>query len=274
MESQQIRKNALPFAEIKNGRLYYEEHGAGEPLLLIPGLGGVGAFWRSQIDCLAHKFRVIVHDHRGTGKSTTSTSQYSVALMADDVLELMDHLHVDAASIVGHSTGGVIAQTIAAWHPKRVGDLVLSASWAYGDPYFRALFKLRLKVLETAGIEAYEQFGRLLRYPPWYFERKPEALEPTVPGESGTIDVISHRINALLEFDSRGFLSRIGARTLVIGALDDAVTPRYLWNELADGLGDARVVTLATGGHFCPQTQPEAYNKHLLDFLTSIASRN
>ncbi|WP_245451191.1 alpha/beta fold hydrolase [Borborobacter arsenicus] len=243
-------------------------------MLLIPGLGGVGAFWRSQIECLAQRFRVIVHDHRGTGRSETSTSQYSVALMADDVLELMNHLHLDTASILGHSTGGVIAQTIAAWHPKRIGDLVLSASWAYGDPYFRSLFKLRQTVLKSVGIEAYEQFGRLLRYPPWYFERNPEALTPTVPGESGTVEVISNRINALLDFDSRGFLSRISARTLIIGALDDAVTPRYLWDELAAGIGDAKVVTLATGGHFCPQTQPEYYNKHLLDFLASSSSRN
>lgn len=258
----------MPFAEIKNGRLYYEEHGSGEPLILIPGLGGVGAFWNSQVECLAQHFRVIVHDHRGTGRSETSFSECSVALMADDVLDLINHLEIKTTSIVGHSTGGVIAQTIAAWHPERVADLVLSASWAYGDAYFRSLFNLRLKILEAAGIDAYERFGRLVRYPTWYFEHRPEALEPPVPSESGTVELISSRINALLEFDSRGFLSRIGARTLVIGALDDVVTPSYLWNELAAGIGSAEVVTLATGGHFCPQTQTERYNKHLLDFLS------
>jgi aminoacrylate hydrolase len=272
--SQQLRTNTLPYVEIKNGRLYYEEHGTGDPLFLIPGLGGVGTFWNRQIECLAQHFRVIVHDHRGTGRSATSTSQYSIDLMADDVLELMDHLYLETASIVGHSTGGVIAQTIAAWHPKRVENLVLSASWAYGDPYFRNLFKLRLKVLETAGMEAYERLGRLLRYPPWYFEQKPEALEPSVLGESGTFDVISSRINALLEFDSRNFLSQIDARTLITGALDDAVTPSYLWRGLAAGIANAELAILATGGHFCPQTQPEVYNKHLLDFLTSSTSRN
>lgn len=259
-------KCVLAFADIENGRLHYEVLGHGRPLFLVSGLGGVGEFWRAQAERLARDFQVVLHDHRGTGRSETQTSDYTVELMANDVLALMDHLGVERASIVGHSTGGIIAQTMALSHPERVGDLVLSASWAHGDAYFRSLFGLRLAVLKGLGLEAYEQFGRLFRYPPWYFGEEPEALTPTV-GESGSEEIIASRIGVLLDFDSRAELPRISSRTLVIGAEDDAITPRYLWNELAQNIPNAVLTTLPTGGHFCPQTQPDLYHRHLHDFL-------
>ena len=64
------------------GRLYYETHGAGPPLLLVPGLGGLGAFWQPHIVPLAGRFMVVVHDHRGTGQSSLERIDFSVEQMA------------------------------------------------------------------------------------------------------------------------------------------------------------------------------------------------
>src|SRR5438477_8729822 len=100
----------MPNARIGDAEIYYEEAGSGPPLLLVPGLGGQGAFWAKQIADFSRDFRVIVHDHRGTGKSTWSKITYSVDQMADDVLKLMDALGVASAHFVGHSTGGAIGQ--------------------------------------------------------------------------------------------------------------------------------------------------------------------
>ena len=259
--------------EIDNGRLHYQQFGSGTPLLLIAGLGGVGGFWRSQVDCLAQHFCVVTHDLRGAGGSETSSADSSIRLMADDTLRLMDHLGLERAALVGHSTGGVIAQTIAAFSPERVSSLVLSSSWAKGDAYFNNLFRLRLDMLHTAGVEAYERFGRIVRYPPWYFERHPEALDVAGSSESGSVDVIAGRIEALLGFDSSNFLDRIVARTLIIGARDDAITPAYLWKPLHDGIEGSVLVELDTGGHFCPQTQAETYNMRLIEFLLAARDR-
>ena len=68
----------MPKIPIGDAELYYESTGDGPPLLLVPGLGGQGAFWAQQIPELARDFRVIVHDHRGTGQSTHSRINYSV----------------------------------------------------------------------------------------------------------------------------------------------------------------------------------------------------
>src|SRR5207253_4419109 len=103
---------SVPKANIGDAEIYYEEHGNGEPVLLVPGLGGVGVYWKPNLPALAAKFRAIVHDHRGTGQSTHSKIQYSVDQMTADLIKLMDHLKIEKAHLVGHSTGGAIGQTM------------------------------------------------------------------------------------------------------------------------------------------------------------------
>ena len=114
----------------------------------MPGLSGVGSFWAPQVADFKRDFRVVIHDHRGTGQSTHSRITYSVEQMAADVLKLMDALGIDAAHFVGHSTGGAIGQILAIEHPRRLKSLVLSATWAGPDPYFRRVFESRKDVLQ------------------------------------------------------------------------------------------------------------------------------
>ncbi len=89
---------------------------------------------------------------------------------------------------------------------------------------------------------------------------------PSAPGV-GDAPTIASRIQALLDFDSRDQLDRIKVETLLIGAIDDAVTPHHLWDELAEGIEGAKMVKLPEGGHFCPQTAADAYNTNVMNFL-------
>jgi hypothetical protein len=108
---------AMPTLSIGDAELYYEDTGSGEPLLLVPGLSGRGSFWANQVAELSRDFRVVIHDHRGTGAQRALAHPHSVEQMADDVLRLMDGLGIEAAHLVGHSTGGAIGQVIALEHP-------------------------------------------------------------------------------------------------------------------------------------------------------------
>src|ERR1051326_7530893 len=104
----------MPLMSLENGdELYFEVQGDGPPLLLVPGLGGVATFWQRHVPVLARSFTVVLHDHRGCGRSSHSRSiDYSIEQMADDACRLMDHLGIARAHYVGHSTGGVVGQTI------------------------------------------------------------------------------------------------------------------------------------------------------------------
>jgi aminoacrylate hydrolase len=260
----------VPTAHIGDADIYYEEAGSGPPLLLVPGLSGQGAFWLKQVPDFARDFRVIVHDHRGAGKSTWSRITYSVDQMAADVLRLMDQLGIASAHFVGHSTGGAIGQIIAQDHPRRLQSLVLSATWAGRDPYFRRLFDSRREILVKLGVESYLRASALALAPPWWVRDNDAALTEQhrqTAAASPPIEVLTSRIDAIVAFDRRARLGEIRTPTLVIVAQDDVVTPAFYSDELAARIPGAKLVVLDRGGHFVPQIVPEPYNAAVGGFL-------
>lgn len=259
----------MPIAPAADGGIFFESFGEGAPLLLISGLGGLGSFWREQVAAFAGTRRVIVHDHRGTGRSTRSRIQYSIEQMSRDALAVMGAVGVKRATIVGHSTGGAIAQYLAAHCPDRVNAVVLSSTWSRADAYMRALFETRAQVLRNAGSEAYQRLGRLLCFPPPYLASHPGLLE--VDAGIDDAEIVYSRISALLEFDSRPFLDQIRVPSLVIGARDDMITPPHLWVDLKRSLPTHHVELLEHGGHFCPQTVAAEYNDALGRFFRLCA---
>ena len=260
----------MPKMSIGDAELYYESTGDGPPLLLVPGLGGQGSFWAAQIPELARDFRVIVHDHRGTGQSTHSRIHYSVDQMADDLLRLMDALGIDSAHFVGHSTGGAIGQIIAQDQPARLRSLVLSATWAGQDPFFRRLFESRRETLLTSGVESYLRASVLMLAPPWWIRANDALLveqHRLTAAASPPVEVLVSRIDAIVRFDRRARLGEIRTPTLVIVAADDMITPRFFSDELAEGITGAKLVVLDAGGHYAPVCLPAPYNAAVGAFL-------
>ena len=260
----------MPKISIGDAELYYESTGNGPPLLLVPGLGGLGAFWARQVPDFARDFRVIVHDHRGTGASTHSRIRYTVEQMADDVLRLMDALKIDSAHFVGHSTGGAIGQVIAQDHPARIESLVLSATWAGPDPYFRRIFESRRETLVTCGVESYLRATVLMLAPPWWVRANDAALveqHRQTAAASPPVEVLASRIDAIVRFDRRARLGEIRTPTLVIVAADDMITPRLYSDELAGHITGAKLVVLGGGGHYAPVVLPAPYNAAVGAFL-------
>jgi len=260
----------VPKIDIGDAEIYYEERGSGPPLLLVPGLGGGGAWWRHQVEAFSPHFRVIIHDHRGAGQSTHSLIEYSVDQMASDVIKLMDGLGLEAAHYAGHSTGGAIGQTLAQDHPDRLLSLVLSATWPGPDAYFRRSFEMRKEILETLGIESYTRASMLMLMPPWWIAENDAAVEEQARTRSATdspVAVIVSRIEAIMAFDRRARLGEISLPTMVVCARDDRVTPIHQSDELARAIPGAEYVVLERGGHFSPVILPDQFNRPVLEFL-------
>ncbi|HVG79716.1 MAG TPA: alpha/beta fold hydrolase [Patescibacteria group bacterium] len=266
----------MPKASIGDAEIYYEESGQGEPLLLVPGLSGQGAFWSPQVADLSRDFRVVIHDHRGAGQSTHSRITYSVEQMADDVLKLMDALRIETAHFVGHSTGGAIGQVIALDHPRRLRSLVLSATWAGPDPYFRRVFESRKEVLQTLGLEAYLRASALFLMPPAWVSANDRVLTEqhrAALAGAAPIEVMTSRIDAIVRHDRRARLGEIRVPTLVIVAQDDMITPRFYSDELASRVPGAKLVVLDGGGHFAPVAAADSYNRAVGGFLRGLIGR-
>jgi len=255
--------------------LYYETHGEdgdAPPLLLVSGLGGISGFWTPHVERLSAHRRLVLHDHRGTGRSTPSQIDYSVEQMAADVIELMDHLDIEQADFLGHSTGGAIGQVIALDHPGRINRLVLSSTWAGHDPYFELLFEGCKRILQEVGDKAYMQSLLMAAYPPGWIRDNWQAIANVSPEDVKARVPDLHcgvsRIDAILRYDRRVDMEKIDVPTLVICARDDAVTPAYLSEELAGLIPDAELRLLDGGGHFYPTTEPEAFQCAVEAFLS------
>jgi aminoacrylate hydrolase len=263
----------MPAVSIGDADLYYEEAGAGPPLLLVPGLGGQGSFWISQVPAFSREYRTVIHDHRGAGRSTHSRIAYSVEQMADDTLRLMDALGIEAAHLVGHSTGGAIGQVIALEHPDRLRSLVLSATWAGPDPFFRRLFESRRQTLVDSGIEAYLRASVLFQATPRWVSENDEFIadiQRVTAAASAPVEVLVSRIDAILRHDRRLRLLEIRVPTLVIVARDDMITPPFYSDELAARIPGAKLVVLETGGHYAPAIHSEPYNGEIMRFLRGL----
>jgi aminoacrylate hydrolase len=261
----------VPQLRLSDGEsLYYETHGAGPAVLLVAGLGGLATFWNRHLDTLARQFTVVLHDHRGCGRSSHSRISYSVEQMARDVVELMDGLGIAKAHYVGHSTGGAIGQVLALDYAAKIDGLVLSSTLPAADIYVKRLFDVRSEALEKLGAEFYSKLGNLVLYPPSWLAQNFAALEavqarseiPATPTE-----IVKSRIAAVMRHDRTSDLPRIPHRTLVSCARDDAVTPAYLSEALARAIPNSRLVIFPTGGHFYNHVSPHEFERMVVEFL-------
>src|SRR3954451_2259288 len=121
-----MRNRAGPISWSEEGPL--EESGAGEPLLLIMGLGASSRLWYRLLPWLRPQYRVILLDNRGTGDSTPVRSRLTMESLAQDAVSVLDAAGADSAHVIGASMGGMIAQRVALDARERVRSLILACT--------------------------------------------------------------------------------------------------------------------------------------------------
>jgi aminoacrylate hydrolase len=260
----------MPQMPITNGSLYYEVHGEGPILFMVAGLGGVGSFWTPQLDAFAQRFKVILHDHRGTGQSSRDLITYSVAQMARDVLDLADGLAIDRFHYAGHSTGAAIGLELALHHRERLHTAVLSSGWARRDPWFSRCFETRATLLRHAGAAAYVRSQGLFLYPPWWVSQNDERLtqmEAEQLAHFPQAEIMLSRIAAITGYGPGEALGSIATPALVVCADDDHLTPPHLSLDMHRLIPGSDLAILPTGGHFNTVTRPADFNRAVLGWL-------
>lgn len=266
----------MPHVSIGDAEIYYTDQGAGTPVLLVAGLGGAGNYWDPQVAAFSARHRTIVHDHRGTGKSTFSRIDYTVGQMTDDLVRFMDALKIERAHIVGHSTGGAMGQALAIDHPDRVDGLVLFSTWTKADPFLRRSLEARRLLATAAGAEAYVAAIPIFLHSSWWVNENADLLaarDKTAAAAFPPVEIAASRIDGILAFDREADLGRITAPTLVLCARDDFATPFYYSETLVRAIRGARLVEFPTGGHASSQTMPDKFNAEVLGFLADLDAR-
>ena len=266
----------MPIVKVGDISMYYEVHGAGQPLLLIMGLGSDSSSWMLQTMEFSKSCQVIVFDNRGVGRTDAPDIPYSAKMMADDTAGLMEAIGIEVAHVLGMSLGGFIAQELAINHPKRVKSLVLATAAASMPPRTKqvestwaAAAKEGISRKTLLNLQAPFLFTENLFQMPDFLNMFIEgmAANPYPPPPHG----FARQVEACVEHDTRGRLDRIAAPTLVLVGREDLLLPVKVSEELASGIRNAKLVVLEGGGHGFNGEIADKFNKAVLDFLSHVA---
>ncbi|HWU95960.1 MAG TPA: pyrimidine utilization protein D [Sphingomonas sp.] len=255
------------------GGTYYELHGPedGEVVVLSPGLGGSASYWKPNLAALSAQYRVLLYDHIGTGRSGHGLPEaVNIDSISYDIQILMEMLGIRRAHFVGHALGGLIGLQTA-FQSDFVEKLVIVNGWAELDPHTRRCFDVRLALLRDSGPAAFVRAQPLFLYPADWISRNDALLEVEAAHQLAhfpPIENIERRIGAL--FDWSLWKDRANcASILVIGTEDDMLVPCEASRRLAAGLPQSGFRAVQWGGHACNVTDPETFNRIVLDFLRS-----
>jgi 3-oxoadipate enol-lactonase len=258
--------------EVNGERFAWREAGDGAVLVLLHGLGGSRLSWEPQLEELGQRHRVVAWDMPGYGASRALDVDVTFTALADSVIDFLDAIGADAVHLGGISFGGMIAQYVAARHPRRVMSLaLLSTSPAFGldgtkPDEWRAA---RLAPLD-AGREPADFADDVLRsiagphISASALEQQREAMA-RVTGHA-----LRASIDCLVTHDSTALLPAITAPTVCMVGDLDTETPVAYGFALADLIPNARLAVIPMAGHLLNVEAPEAVNQ-LLDELMESA---
>jgi 3-oxoadipate enol-lactonase len=234
----------VPTAQVNGITVYYEQHGAGTPLLLIGGLGADLTLFANVTRSFAEHHQVVTFDNRGAGRTDKPDEPYSMELMAQDTVGLLDALSIDHAHVLGVSMGGRIALELAIRHPARVDRLVLVSTSAASHG------KLAMS-LPTRALKPLKKLGLLRsKHPqPAYAHERQRAASAGYNG-------VDH-------------LDQIRAPTRILHGRDDKSMPLESAERMQAGIAGARLDVFRGGHMFFLLSQWEEFVARVVAFLAS-----
>lgn len=264
----------MHIARVGNLSLAYYRYGQGFPVLMIQGLGGRAADWASVPNRLAGRFQAITFDNRGTGKSDKPDEEYSLEVMADEAIGILDAIDAPVAHVVGLSMGGMIAQLVAVRHPQRVKKLVLLSTSCGGPNVIPPAPDAVTALIPDLSQSPEEITRRAMRVitAAGFAAAHPELIEEIVKTAMSAVTpqfAFARQMQAILASDRYAQLRDITMPTLVIHGDADPLVPYANGELLATRIPGARFHKLAGCGHLAMWEQPEALSAALMEFLSN-----
>lgn len=261
----------MPTAVRPDGaQIAWQATGSGPAVLLIMGLAYPAAAWHRQVPALAAKHRVITVDNRGAGDTgDVIGAPYTVELMAEDCLAVLDAAGEEQAHVVGISMGGLMAQEIALAHPERVLSLSLLATHpglAHGvwEPEVFAFLQSRATMTAEESREASIPFNYAPATPRAAIEQD---WEVRAAGTASPVGYTAQGGTALWSGYER--LPALAVRTLVLHGDSDRLVSPANGQKIAEAVPDAKLVLVPGANHVLTTDQPELVNTLLLDWFAS-----
>jgi len=264
----------VPHVSADGARLYYEVHGEGQPLLLIPGFGSTTLVYFANVAPLAGRFKVVVFDPRGSGRSDVPTAGYSMQRFVDDCVEVLRAAGEESAHVVGASFGGMVAQNFALTYPERTRRLVLICTTP-GGPHHIPPPPENMAVFMAASDIADPAAAVRSTYPLHYSDsyvatHDAEIVERSLANAHlrSTAEGRAGQLAAVMEHDTLGRLRHLSMPVLILHGDSDGVVPVENSRRMAAANPRARLKIYAGARHICFTECADELNRDIIGFLT------
>jgi len=264
----------MAFVENQGARIYWDEQGQGEPILLIMGLGWPATMWYRTRPALNARYRTVAFDNRGAGRSDVPSGPYAIATMAADAAAVLDAAGIKSAHLLGASMGGMIAQEFALRYNDRVRSLVLACT-ACGGPHATQADPEVIRVLlqrEGTPAERAEAVVPFIYDVSTPRERIDEDLA-ILSENYATAGGYMAQLQGILAWEAYTRLPEIRTPTLVIHGVNDRLVPAANAHLLASRISGAQLVKLPRASHIFMTDQPDIAQQCFLQFLASQGTK-
>jgi pimeloyl-ACP methyl ester carboxylesterase len=261
-------------------KVYYEDHGKGEPLILMAGFGQDPSAWSEQLDLFSRFFRVVLIDIRGGGRSEVPKSKFTPRDLATDVTALMDHLRLPRAHFGGFSLGGAAGMELAAAHPERLSSLSLHSTWEASEPYphFNQWVEIRQRIIAQNDPVVNVGTRLVSFFSPEFVNQRRDRIDLFVeraksnphPISAGGIEAQAH---ACFSHDVRPRLDRIRTPTLVTVGTRDRTTLPAMSEYIHRHIAGSEFIVINGAAHFTVFEAPQEFASISLGFLMKHAGR-
>ncbi len=264
---------------VKDIEMYYEIHGKGTPLIMIPGYAVSSELWSPFWKQLLDRYQVILLDNRGTGRSSAPNFEYSIKMMAEDIVELMDAINIRKAHILGGSMGGMIAQELVLNYPEKVMSLILGMTSCGGPHSIQISEEVQKKMQTTANpppdvsMEEVMELTWSMFYSPSYVEKNREILKKEAMSIKYPTPLIGkwRQAQAVQNWEgSYDRLSDIKVPTLVMGGENDVIFPPENFRILAEKIPSANLHVFKDAPHAFTREKEDQVVAVILKFLEKI----
>jgi pimeloyl-ACP methyl ester carboxylesterase len=270
------KETRMPTVGANGADIYYEVHGEGQPFIFFSETACDGEIWKlHQVPEFSRDHRVILHDYRGTGRSSKPAMDYTTRMFCDDAVAILDQLDVQDAVVLGHSMGGRVAQLLALEYPRRVKKLILASTGA-SFPGAAGLPLAMCKEMIEWGYEKYVREHTIqVGFTDEFVRTQPERLETFFHVRLANLSPVEFYLRHVLarqSHDTSGRLRDIRVPTLVmVGEMEGdpraAMSHRTSSEILAKGIPNAKFVMLGGQKHNYFASAPDEAHKVIRDFL-------
>lgn len=262
-------------AKVNGTTLNYEMEGPQDAptIVLSHGIATSLDIWTEVSAHLRSKYRVVRYDSRGHGGSEPSRGPYSMEMLADDAVGLMDALSISKCHYGGLSLGGMTALGVGIHHPDRALSILVCDARAQTDPQSNAAWQERIEAVEAKGIEAIVEssISRWVAKSFYDDAARHERLKALVRATSAAGYIGSSQALQGLDYGAR--LGGIKVPTLYLTGEEDKGAPPAVMKELQAQTPQSRYVEIPNAGHLSSFEQPKAVAEAIDRFVSGVGGR-